>query len=430
MPINIAPFKPFSLAESIQAGQAIKMNQLKLQAAQSQMAREQQLRGLAAMSTAPTYGGYKQPDEQTFPGEAPIPGLKEQTGTEYSPEVHAQKLARAGEIEMAAEIRDNIAKMDEAQRKDAADKTEQIARLAVWADTPEKWDQANQEAMDRGLTTEPVPFDQRDLIITKAQTVSDLMKTSSSKAPKTRNIRQGKDIVNQEWDDSTQSWKEVGRGPMSQQQINLRNTPSEAAAGKEFEDVLTQANTAEDQLATIDRAKALIPDIEEGKLEPIKAWARQWADAVGVSVDTQKMSDAVSFNATMKTAVLDGMKAIKGTASEADRKTVEDSVAALENPEDANKFLLDTAESLAKRNIERADFYDKWATDHEGSLLGVRRAWSKHIHNVPLLRRVKGKTFHYYQFRDQLIQANKNAFAGATEDEINAEVNRQWKMGK
>jgi len=142
------------------------------------------------------------------------------------------------------------------------------------------------------------------------------------------------------------------------------------------------------------------------------------------------MSDAVSFNATMKSAVLDGMRAIKGTASEADRKTVEDSVAALENPEDSNKFLLDTAESLARRTIERADFYDEWAQNNNGSLLGVRRAWSKRIHNVPLIRRVNGKTYHYYDFRDKIIQANKNAFRNATKEEIDAEITRQWKMGK
>lgn len=169
-------FKPFSLAESIQAGQAIKMNQLKIQQAQLGMERQERLRGLAQMSQVPTYDEF---EAETFPGEAPISGLKEQVGTEYSPEVHAQRLAAAGETEMAAKLQDQIAKMSEADRTAAADRTEQIGRLAIYGDTPEKWEEAVSEAVGMGLIPEggeAPTFDQREMIIAQSQQTSDMLK--------------------------------------------------------------------------------------------------------------------------------------------------------------------------------------------------------------------------------------------------------------
>ncbi|GAF89867.1 unnamed protein product, partial [marine sediment metagenome] len=79
---------------------------------------------------------------------------------------------------------------------------------------------------------------------------------------------------------------------------------------------------------------------------------------------------------------------------------------------------------------ERADFYDNWAKENNGSLLGVRRAWSKRVNSVPLLKRVGTKVHHFYQFKDQVMQLNKEAFRDATRKEIDAEIERQWKEGK
>lgn len=267
----------------------------------------------------------------------------------------------------------------------------------------------------------------------ETQKMSDLVpieKLAGEKAPKTRNVREGKEIINQEWvgksTENPTGWKEVGRGPMSQQQINLRSKPAEVSAGKEFDRILDQSNTAEDQLITTHKAKALLPNIETGKMEPIKQWAREWGDAFGVPVDEKQMVDAVSFRSVMKGAVLDGMKAIKGTASEADRRTVEESVAAMDNPEEANEFLLDVSESMARRKIEQANFWDRYASERGGSLLGAKSAWSKRIGDIPLVKKVDDRIHHYYKFKDQVIQANKAAFRNATEQEVNDRVDDMW----
>lgn len=421
------PFKPFSLAESIQSGQSLRANRLKLQAMEATQAKKQELEGLARMSTKPTYERAEGPP--TREGVSP----QIQVGEQYDPQANIQALQERGYTEEAANLSDQISKMNKVEREDAAYRAEEFAKLVYSAkDDPDVWNENSQIAVERGYITpdQVVPYsnDAWQTTMNQATEFEDLIKQYDPKAPKTRNIREGKEIVNQEWRNG--AWIEVGRGPVSQQQINLRTKPSEQAAGKEFNRILDQANTAEDQLATVHKARALIPDIEEGKLEPIKLWAREWGDAIGVSVDVASMSDASAFRSVMKNAVLDGMKAIKGTASEADRKTVEDSVAALDNPELANKFLIDTAESLAKRNIERANFWDDWAAANEGSLLGARRAWSARVRDIPLIKRVGNKTYHYYKFKEQAIQANKAAFKDATEQEINDAIDAMWVGGR
>lgn len=413
-------FKPFSLSKAINESQVAKLNQFKLAAMQDEMDRKRSLRQMAGESVVPTYGRAEGPPTQV--GAEP----QIQTGEEYSPELHAQKLGAAGETDEMAKIQDYYTKASEEKRENLKFETEKAGRVAFTADTPEKWIQQQQA----GNIPQNQSFERRQFAINAARTVKDLTAVAEAKPPIVRNFREGEFIVNKQWMPETQSWIELSRGKATQQQINLRSKPSEVAAGKEFDRILDQSNTAEDQLAVVHRAKALLPTIETGKMEPVKKWAREWGDAFGVPIDTEKMTDAVSFRATMKQAVLDGMKSIKGTASEADRKTVEDSVASLESPEEANKFLLDVSESMARRKIEQANFWDRYASANNSSLLGAKSAWSKRIGDIPLVKQVKGNIYHYYQFKDQVIAANRNAFRSATEDEVNQKVDDMWMRGQ
>jgi len=182
------PFKPFSLAESVQAGQNIRMNQLRIQQAEAGMARQESLRGLAQMSTAPTTEPYQQPEEQTFPGEAPISGLKQAGPDIYSQEVHAERLAAAGETEMAADMQAQIAKMNDAQREDAAYKSEELAKLVFDAKgDPQKWDENFQIAVEEGFVTQeqyaPYSDDVWQRTMNQAKSVKELLKIDKKTSP-------------------------------------------------------------------------------------------------------------------------------------------------------------------------------------------------------------------------------------------------------
>lgn len=167
------PFEPFSLGKAIQAGQQIKMNRMKIQAFERQEARTDRIRSLAQMSTRPTYGPTEGPPEIT--GARP----QIQTGTQYDPKANVQALESEGFTDEAVAMQAQIDKMSKSQREEATYKSEQIGRLAIYGDTPEKWAEAIAEARNDGLITEGQPdptFDQREMIIAQSQKTGDMLK--------------------------------------------------------------------------------------------------------------------------------------------------------------------------------------------------------------------------------------------------------------
>jgi len=157
-------FRPFSLSKAISENQAIQINKLKISALQGEMQRKKDLRQMAGESVVPTYGRTEGPPTPT--GEEP----QIQTGTEYSPELHQQKLAAAGESEMAGKIQEYYTKASKEERTKLEFETEQAGRMAFTADTPEKWLQEQKS----GNIPQDQPFERREFAINMARTVKDL----------------------------------------------------------------------------------------------------------------------------------------------------------------------------------------------------------------------------------------------------------------
>lgn len=157
----LTPFKSFSLAESMQAAQSMKMNRLRMQLLRSEQAKKSRMRDLAQMSRKPTYGEYDQPEEQFFAGEAPIAGLKQQTGTEYDPKTHAKNLQRGGFVDEAQQMQENISKMSKDDREESTYKANEFAQLVYQTKgNPDLWDKNSQIALKKGLITKDqvVPY--------------------------------------------------------------------------------------------------------------------------------------------------------------------------------------------------------------------------------------------------------------------------------
>lgn len=231
--------------------------------------------------------------------------------------------------------------------------------------------------------------------------------------PKTRQVGEivdGKNyIVDQQWDKTTRTFKEVGRRETSKQFFNLTNTPAEKAASSVYEEVLKSANQAYALRETANQAGVLLSNIDTGKLEPIKLWSKEWASSLGVPIETDSMRDQKSFNATFKKSVLVGMNQQKGTASEGDRKTVEDAEASLADPKESNMFLINVAKGISNRQIEMANFYDQWAINNDGRLVGAQSAWARRIDKIRLVKKDKnGLIRHYYDDKDMFMRNPKN----------------------
>jgi len=183
MPVSypIGAFKPFSLAEAVQAGQAMRMNRLKIQQAEMGMGRNDRLRGLAQMSTAPVYGPAEGPPEPRIGGGAQI-----QTGEQFSPEAYQQNLAKEGFVDESMAMQDHISKMNDEQRKEAEYRTEHIGRVLVSAKgNPAAWDQGQQEAINNGWITpdQAVPYSDQawQMAMDSTQKMKGLLATEKPK---------------------------------------------------------------------------------------------------------------------------------------------------------------------------------------------------------------------------------------------------------
>lgn len=154
------------------------MNQLRIQKAEAGMARQERLRGLARMATAPVYGQAEGPPEAT--GARP----QIQTGTEYDPSIHAERLQEAGEIDLSAQLQEQVRKLTKEQREEATIKTEEFAQLILSAKgDPDLWAKNSKIAVDKGHITpeQVVPYSDEvwQRAINDTQKVSDILKRES-----------------------------------------------------------------------------------------------------------------------------------------------------------------------------------------------------------------------------------------------------------
>ena len=141
---------------------------------------------------------------------------------------------------------------------------------------------------------------------------------------------------------------------------------------------------------TLDRtavAQALLPS-STGSLEPMKV--AMGATLLGFGIDPQKLgldrvddlAKAQAFQAVMQTAILSRATDMKGNLSDKDVKFLERSVPSLGNTPGANKVLLEFSAAVARRDIEKFEFYQDYR-DRTGSAKGVDRAWREHVQAQP-----------------------------------------------
>jgi hypothetical protein len=206
-----------------------------------------------------------------------------------------------------------------------------------------------------------------------------------------------------------------------QTQVNIGQEKAEKAEFgkslvKEYEGIRDRAYSSTDAISQLQMAKNI--DVRTGALEQYKSSASALAEGLGfdpAKIGLDSATNPQAFNAIMQNLVLTKMQAQKGPQTENDAKRITSTVAGLTNTQDAKDFLLDSAIAVAERDVEMADFYDAHR-DRTGSLEGARKAWNKHIQNVPLFANnpTTGRPVFFSQFRGAVRDANPEA----TEDQI------------
>lgn len=151
---------------------------------------------------------------------------------------------------------------------------------------------------------------------------------------------------------------------------------------KDATDAIDTAKAAQGTLNNILFAKSL--DVPTGALEPTKAALGAVLYAVGIDPksvglqDINNIGKMQAFQATANNLILNAAGNMKGTLSDKDVAFLKQTVASLGNTPQANRMLLDFAERVARRQVERGQFY-RSHVDKTGSVKGAGKAWDEYI---------------------------------------------------
>ncbi|USD64207.1 hypothetical protein [Vibrio sp. SCSIO 43136] len=165
------------------------------------------------------------------------------------------------------------------------------------------------------------------------------------------------------------------------------------------------AYAAEDELESIKQLRAI--DIETGFGTEMKAkFARaiNFLGGDGEKITGVNVSDTEKLNAVAKRQMLNIMATQKGPQTDTDAERIEETVNSLDKTSEANEFIRDSAEALAYRKIEHANFFEDYLEDN-GTLKGAERAWNEFKKNTPMLSEVvrdpdTNRPMFFYQFRE------------------------------
>ena len=182
--------------------------------------------------------------------------------------------------------------------------------------------------------------------------------------------------------------------------------------------ILEDADVAEQALMQIEMARN-VENIQGGPLAPFKAAAIAVARDLGVPVESlglENVANAAAYTGIIQNLVLSKMQAQKGPQTENDAKRIERTVATLGTPEEARVFLLDVAEALELRKVDKAEFFTAWKAD-KGYLKGAQKAWRTYLSKTPLVAKNKktGIPILFPVFKRHFKHANP----GVTDQEIN-----------
>jgi hypothetical protein len=144
---------------------------------------------------------------------------------------------------------------------------------------------------------------------------------------------------------------------------------------KDYENISKRAEVAQKSISAIDaNLNILNKGFETGFGTETKAAAAKVLSALGVEKANMFATNAQIFEAKAAESILETLRQQVGPQTDADAKRVTLTGAQLANTTQANKFLLDVAKVVNKREIEQRNFYNNWRKN-TGSFDGAEEAW-------------------------------------------------------
>ena len=221
------------------------------------------------------------------------------------------------------------------------------------------------------------------------------------------------------------SYRQSGRSVTN---VNTGDRAFDKAMGEQwakgYDGLFTAARTAEEGMPTIEAGRAILnsADFQTGKLEPAKMWAAQVASGLGIDPNKLGLESAASgeaFQSVVMKNLLNELAKQKGPQTEGDAARALKANIQLGNTPEGNAFILDYAEALNRRTIEKAQWvYEAGTKKYNGDVYKAEQDWNKRINNRPLLATSpkSGLPVTYYQY------TNKAMESGLSQDEADV----QW----
>lgn len=157
---------------------------------------------------------------------------------------------------------------------------------------------------------------------------------------------------------------------------------------------------------------------ETSRAAAIQEWMGSWAQALGLDNKmVQRANSLQKLNKIMMQEVLRQQILQKGVQTEGDARRMMQAWAQIQNTPAANEFILRITEAKALRVLERAQFFDAYREEHQGSLRGAQAAWNKYIQATPLVGSIKGQAVFYNEWLPAAERANPNIDPGTLQRE-------------
>ena len=330
----------------------------------------------------------------------------------------AAQVSPQAAFDTAAYFRD----MDTTARTKAVEEAGIIHNALKDVTDPQGYAVARQSLMNIGIDDVPETYNPK--------LTAQVLQAAKAIMPRDPNLlsaeaaKQKVDIANQSRTPSLTFDQKMKLAQAGKSSTNVNMPPAEKeeqkALGKylvkSYEGIQEAATAAEDTLAQLAIARSI--PVETGADAPMRAAIGAYAQALSIdpqSVGLDQVSGAQALTGVMNNLVLTKMQAQKGPQTENDAARIEATLARLGNTPAANDFLFRSAEALAVRDIERAQFY-RAHRQETGSFDGAESAWDKHKAQTPLVGthpETRQPVF-YYEFENLVKRANP----GASRDQI------------
>lgn len=201
----------------------------------------------------------------------------------------------------------------------------------------------------------------------------------------------GTNQFGQEILESTTGDKKAVGTPDKGVSVNVTNKGDEAGAiesakynVKHFEEIDKKAIAAEDTINAMEILGGI--DVTTGALEPVKATASKYIEALGwdpASFGLQGATDVQKVNAILGQVVLKRAESMKGNLSDKDVKFLMQTVPSIAQTPEAYRFIIRATLAMEKRTLEHRNFLMEYQGKYD-TLKGAESAWQRFISEHPV----------------------------------------------